>query len=478
MNKLFLDKIQSVKVAVIGDVMLDQYWMGQAERISPEAPVPVVHISSEKSLPGGAGNVARNLAALGAKPTLFGVIGDDKPGEILEQILKTEGVETHFQIMSTKPTITKLRILSHHQQIVRLDHEESLSGYSDALIAALVSELSQFDAVIVSDYHKGTLGDLSILMAAAKASHVPVLVDPKGESFAKYHGATFITPNRREFEMVVGACQSNADVETAAMAAISQHGLSGILVTRGSEGMSLVQPNKPTCHLPVESLDVTDVTGAGDTVIAVMAAALAAKATPKEAAVLANKAASLSVQRLGAAAITHAELTQLAIEQPTLPLGVTTVEGLLAFRDELREQGKRLVFTNGCFDILHPGHIGYLNDARACGDCLVVALNTDASVKRIKGADRPVKTLADRMAVLAGFRSVDWVIAFDEDTPLDLIKAITPDVLVKGTDYQVETVVGADHVISQGGEVRLVGPEKVWSTTDLIEKCQLESIET
>lgn len=473
----FLDNIQSVRVAVIGDVMLDQYWIGRANRISPEAPVPVVQVNSEKSLPGGAGNVARNLAALGATPTLFGVIGDDQAGETLQQLLESEGVETHFQIMPAKPTITKLRVLSHHQQMIRLDHEASLAGYSDTLIASLVAELSHFDAIIVSDYHKGTIEDLSVLMAAAKSQHIPVLVDPKGQSFAKYHGATYITPNRREFEMVVGACPSNEDIESAALAAISEHALQGILVTRGSEGMSLVQLGQPTYHLPVESLDVTDVTGAGDTVIAVMAAALAAKATPQEAANLANKAASLSVQRLGAAAITYAELTRLANQVPSLPQGVTTLDAFLAFRDELRVQGRRLVFTNGCFDILHPGHIGYLNDARACGDCLIVALNTDASVQRIKGPGRPVKSLDDRMAVLAGFRSVDWVIAFDEDTPIDLIKAITPDVLVKGTDYQVEAVVGAEHVMAQGGQVRLVGPDKVWSTTDLIEKCQMESVD-
>ena len=461
-----------LKIAVVGDVMLDRYWVGTTQRISPEAPVPVVKVAQEYALPGGAGNVARNLQSLGVDTTLFGVIGDDANGAQLRALLEADGICTALTIDSALPTITKLRLLCQHQQIVRIDFEADFATIQADFADQLVSSIAQYDALIISDYHKGTLNAASTLIAAANQAQVPVFVDPKGESFERYQGADFITPNKKEFTQVVGACESDEAIHDKALQAIKQHHLGAILVTRGAEGMTLVQSDDSNHTLPASAAEVADVTGAGDTVIAVFAASVASGLCPTQAMHLANEAAGLTVMRQGAAVVSRAELTRQLMQQLPTQSDVLTLDQAKKLRETLRTRGLTLVMTNGCFDILHPGHIGYLDAAKACGDYLLVAINTDASVQRLKGKHRPVKSLDERMAVLVGLKAVDGVVAFDEDTPAELIKILTPDVLVKGVDYKAEDIVGADHVMAHGGEVKIVGPDKRWSSSALIKKVQ------
>ncbi len=476
---LKLPDFSRINVAVIGDVMLDRYWTGNTSRISPEAPVPVVHVQDNEEKPGGAGNVAVNLQSLGVHTSLYGAIGDDEAGERLLDSVYKAGIKTHLQKLSGFPTITKLRVLSFHQQLIRLDFEESFTKTNQVKITdELIDQLNNFQAVIISDYHKGSLQNVDQLIATAKQHGVPVFVDPKGESFDKYRGATILTPNRKEFERVVGSCSSEEELVAKAKQAINRYDLQAILVTRGSEGMSFVQGERKTIHLPAKAYEVLDVTGAGDTVIAVLAASIAAGVDPETAVNFANTAAGITVTRLGAATVTVPELRRYLRKQQHSQLGVLNREQAILACEDAKERGETIVMTNGCFDVLHPGHIAYLEAAKQYGDRLLVAVNSDESVSRIKGPNRPIKNLEERMSILAGMRAVDWVVPFHEDTPENLIKQITPQVLVKGVDYKIEEIAGHKHVLAHGGKVELVGPEKKWSSTELINKIkQTESVE-
>ncbi|HEX5339919.1 MAG TPA: bifunctional D-glycero-beta-D-manno-heptose-7-phosphate kinase/D-glycero-beta-D-manno-heptose 1-phosphate adenylyltransferase HldE [Gammaproteobacteria bacterium] len=464
-----IPQFDSVRVLVAGDVMLDRYWFGATGRISPEAPVPVVHVRDVEERPGGAGNVAVNLAGLGVQSTVLGITGDDAIAETLAGSMQAHGVRCRFTKLKGSATITKLRVLSRHQQLIRLDFEESFGSFERApLLPGFKAELPDTDVVILSDYGKGSLAAVQELIAAARAAGKPVLVDPKGRDFTKYKGATCITPNLAELEAVVGECKDEADIVRKGEILRDELKLQSLLITRSEHGMTLLEAGKPPVHLPTLALEVSDVTGAGDTVIALFAAGLGAKLSFPEAAALANLGAGLVVAKLGSASVTPAELRLAAHSRSGS--GVMTETTILDAVAHARSKGARIIMTNGVFDILHAGHVAYLNQARRLGDHLIVAVNDDASVARLKGANRPVNTLADRMTVLAALSCVDWVVSFSEDTPERLICKLLPDVLVKGGDYQPQQVAGYDCVTRNGGEVRILQFVEGVSTTATIEK--------
>lgn len=468
--KLHIPAFEKAHVLVVGDVMLDRYWHGATSRISPEAPVPVVHVRHNEERPGGAGNVALNIAALQARSTVIGLTGDDEPADSLARGLEAAGVQCRFQRLAGVPTITKLRIISRHQQLIRLDFED---GFEDFDTAALLRDyraaLAACGAVVISDYGKGTLKPLRELIDAARAAGRPVLVDPKRTDFAPYAGASLITPNLNEFEAVVGPCRSEAELVDKGLELIRRHELGALLVTRGEHGMTLLRAGQPELHLPAQAREVFDVTGAGDTVIGVLAAALAAGEGLAEATAFANIAAGIVVGKLGTATASIPEIRRVLASRREAGYGVLSEEQLLVAVEEARAQGERLVMTNGCFDILHAGHVGYLAEARRLGDRLIVAVNDDDSVRRLKGEGRPVNPVDRRMTVLAALESVDWVVPFSEDTPERLICAVQPQVLVKGGDYRPEQIAGHDCVKAAGGEVKVLGFEEGVSTSRIID---------
>ncbi|HWV15924.1 MAG TPA: bifunctional D-glycero-beta-D-manno-heptose-7-phosphate kinase/D-glycero-beta-D-manno-heptose 1-phosphate adenylyltransferase HldE [Cellvibrio sp.] len=468
---LTVPQFELAKVCVIGDLMLDRYWQGSSHRISPEAPVPVVKVNATEDRPGGAGNVALNIAALGATAVLSGTIGNDEAGSILSSYIHSAGIKTQLQVATHKPTITKLRVLSRHQQLLRMDFEEQFCAEDSTEIMANAMEIMHHSNVLIlSDYAKGTLQDCQKLIALAKQLNITVLVDPKGEDYSHYRGAGILTPNITEFEAVVGRCHSEKDMVSKGMALIESLSLGALLITRGEMGMTLLRPNLPEMHLTARAREVYDVTGAGDTVIAVLAVALATGQSLPEAVALANIAAGIVVGKLGAATVSAAELQYAIRIEQGAERGIVTEEQLLVAVESARINGQRIVFTNGCFDILHAGHVSYLENASRQGDRLIVALNSDASVRRLKGRDRPINPLDKRMAVLAGLKSVDWVVSFDEDTPERLLRNIRPDVLVKGGDYSESQVVGGNIVKATGGSVQVLEFVKDCSTTSIVNR--------
>jgi D-beta-D-heptose 7-phosphate kinase/D-beta-D-heptose 1-phosphate adenosyltransferase len=456
------------RVLIVGDVMLDRYWHGPSSRISPEAPVPVVNVEATEERPGGAANVALNVAALGAQATLIGLVGDDAAAETLATQLRDQGITPHLQSVRGHATICKLRILSQHQQLMRLDFETPFgAGDRDGLGDRFERALAATDIVVVSDYAKGTLGDPQALIARARTAGVPVIVDPKGRDFSRYRGAYLITPNGREFETEAGAFNGFDGLTAAARELATQTGIDNLLVTQGEGGMTLVPAVGEALHLPAHSHDVFDVTGAGDTVVATLATLLAAGAPLATATAIANHAAGIAVTRVGATTVTLPELRE-AVGGGDAGRGVTEAEALTERLRAARARGERIVMTNGCFDILHAGHVAYLEQARALGDRLVVAINDDTSVARLKGSDRPLNPLEQRMSVLAGLAAVDWVVAFTDDTPADLIEQLAPDILVKGGDYTPDAVAGADAVKARGGDVVILDYVDGQSSSDLI----------
>ncbi len=457
---------------VAGDVMLDRYWSGPTQRISPEAPVPVVRVGADEARPGGAANVALNLAALQAPVTLLGVVGRDPPAATLKQALLRVGVRPWLIESPHLPTITKLRVLSRNQQVIRLDFEESYAtdGAFDRaqFIERFTQGLQGARVAVLSDYAKGSLRDAPALIAQARALQRPLLVDPKGSDFAPYRGATLLTPNLGEFETVVGACADEAQILERGLRLIADLQIEALLVTRSDKGMSLLRPGHAPLHLPTEAREVFDVTGAGDTVIATLAAAIAAGESLDDAVRLSNLAAGIVVGKLGTASVTRGEL-EVARHQPPPGEEAILSEAQLRTRvQQWRHRGRKVVMTNGCFDLLHVGHVRYLEAARRLGDALVVAVNDDESVRRLKGPTRPVNACADRLRVLAALRSVDAVVAFAEDTPARLIGAILPDVLVKGGDYTPDRIAGGDAVRAAGGEVVVLEFHEGYSTTDIL----------
>ncbi|WP_439886485.1 bifunctional D-glycero-beta-D-manno-heptose-7-phosphate kinase/D-glycero-beta-D-manno-heptose 1-phosphate adenylyltransferase HldE [Pseudomonas sp. MBLB4123] len=468
--KLSMPRFDQAPVLVVGDVMLDRYWHGGTSRISPEAPVPVVKVEQIEDRPGGAANVALNIAALGAPAVLIGVTGADEAADSLSNSLQAVGVRTRFQRIADQPTIVKLRVLSRHQQLLRMDFEEAFSTDAVAIAGEVEAQLEGVKVLVLSDYGKGALKNHQVLVQAARARGIPVLADPKGKDFSIYRGASLITPNLSEFEAIVGHCRDEAELVAKGAALMRELDLGALLVTRGEHGMTLLRPEHAPLHLPARAREVFDVTGAGDTVISTLAASLAAGEELPQAVALANLAAGIVVGKLGTAAISAPELRRAVQREQGSERGVLSHDQLLLAIEDARAHGEKIVFTNGCFDILHAGHVTYLEQARAQGDRLVLAVNDDASVSRLKGPGRPINAVDRRMAVLAGLGAVDWVVSFAEDTPERLLEQVRPDVLVKGGDYGIDQVVGAEIVTGYGGEVRVLGLVENSSTTAIVEK--------
>ncbi len=467
--QLSLPKFEQAHVLVVGDLMLDRYWHGDTSRISPEAPVPVVRVGDAEERAGGSGNVALNIAALGANIDVMGYTGDDEAADALQEILDSAGVTCAFERIPGSRTVTKLRVISRHQQLIRLDFEDGfIEQRSDLLAARAAKLMASAGAVVLSDYGKGTLRDMPALIAAARATKTPVLIDPKGTDFSAYKGATLITPNMSEFEAVVGHCASDEEVEAKGKQLLNELELEALLVTRSERGMTLIQKTQPVIHLPTKAREVFDVTGAGDTVIAMLAAALAAGEDLAHAMALSNLAAGVVVAKLGTATVSPAELQQAMRGEASLTRGIYAEDNLVDVVNQAKQHGERIVMTNGCFDILHPGHVSYMQKARAMGDRLIIAVNDDDSVKRLKGPDRPINTLDRRMALLTALECVDWVVPFSEDTPERLICKLLPDVLVKGGDYKPEDIAGGNCVKDNGGEVNVIEFIEGHSTTDII----------
>ena len=468
--KLSMPRFDQAPVLVVGDVMLDRYWHGGTSRISPEAPVPVVKVEQIEDRPGGAANVALNIAALGAPASLVGVTGQDEAAESLANSLHAAGVRSIFQRIAHQPTIVKLRVMSRHQQLLRIDFEEPFATDPLSLGVEVDRLLEGVKVLVLSDYGKGALKNHQELIQAARARHIPVLADPKGKDFAIYRGASLITPNLSEFETIVGRCADEAELVAKGLQLMQELDLGALLVTRGEHGMTLLRPGHPAMHLPARAREVFDVTGAGDTVISTLAAAIAAGEELPHAVALANLAAGIVVGKLGTAAISAPELRRAIQREEGSERGILSLDQLLLAIDDARAHKEKIVFTNGCFDILHAGHVTYLEQARAQGDRLIVAVNDDASVSRLKGPGRPINSVDRRMAVLAGLGAVDWVISFAEGTPENLLREVKPDVLVKGGDYGIDQVVGADIVAAYGGTVKVLGLVENSSTTAIVEK--------
>ncbi|UKH20020.1 bifunctional D-glycero-beta-D-manno-heptose-7-phosphate kinase/D-glycero-beta-D-manno-heptose 1-phosphate adenylyltransferase HldE [Actinobacillus pleuropneumoniae] len=466
-------KFNNAKVLVLGDVMLDRYWFGATNRISPEAPVPVVKVQDIEERAGGAANVAMNIASLSVPVALHGLIGQDDAGRALDKLLNSHNIQNHCVALDSHPTITKLRILSRHQQLLRLDFEEGFHHVaSDSLLAKLEQEITAYGALILSDYGKGTLESVQQMIQVARKAGVPTLIDPKGTDFERYRGATLLTPNMSEFEAVVGHCKDDDEIVEKGLKLIADFELTALLVTRSEKGMTLLRPNQAPFHLPTQAKDVYDVTGAGDTVISVLATAIADGRPYEEACYLANAAAGVVVGKLGTSTVTPTELENAIHHREETGFGILAEDELKRAVEQAKQRGEKIVMTNGCFDILHPGHVSYLENARKLGDRLIVAVNTDESVKRLKGESRPINDLNARMAVLAGLASVDWVVPFAEDTPQRLIGEILPNLLVKGGDYKPEEIAGSQEVWANGGEVKVLNFENGCSTTNVIKKIQ------
>ncbi|CZF83936.1 Bifunctional protein HldE [Grimontia celer] len=467
--KLTLPDYQQADVLVVGDVMLDRYWYGPTGRISPEAPVPVVKINQTEERPGGAANVAMNIAALGGKAQLIGLVGQDEQAQVLNNTLSSLKVECDFVGLENFPTITKLRVMSRNQQLIRLDFEE---GFHDVdvqpILERIEAALPKAKAMILSDYAKGALENVQPMIQLARQAGVATLVDPKGADFERYRGATLLTPNMSEFEAVVGTCRTEEDIVERGLALIEKFEFEALLVTRSENGMTLLRKEHEPLNLPTLAKEVYDVTGAGDTVISVLAASLAAGKPIEDACALANAAAGVVVGKLGTSTLSTIELTEAVHGSHHSGYGVVTEEQLKAAVQMAQSRGEKVVMTNGCFDILHAGHVAYLNEAAKLGDRLIVAVNTDESVRGLKGPGRPVNPTDRRMAVLAGLGAVDWVVPFGEETPQRLISEVLPNLLVKGGDYKPEDIAGGEEVIAAGGEVRVLNFEDGCSTTEII----------
>ncbi len=450
--------------------MLDQYLFGATSRISPEAPVPVVHVQKTDDRPGGAANVAVNLASLGVSTRLIGAVGNDAAANSLETLLTGHGIECDFARVGDRPTITKTRVQSRGQQLIRLDQENPVELRDSTLVDTLAKTVTGAGAVVLSDYGKGALTDVRKMIALCRESGVPVLVDPKGRDFEKYRGATLLTPNQGEFEAVAGRCGSDAELAARGWQMVEDLDLTALLVTRSEKGMMLLETGNEPLFLSTQAREVYDVTGAGDTVIATLAGALASGQSLASASALANIAAGLVVRKIGVATVTPGEIQVALHQRGQGGRGLVSRDELLVLVGEARARNERIVMTNGCFDILHAGHVAYLEEAKSLGDRLIVAVNDDDSVRRLKGDSRPINALEDRMLVLAGLAAVDWVVPFADDTPAGLIAAVLPNVLVKGGDYRPEEIAGGKEVLQNGGEVRVLSFRDGHSTSRIIDK--------
>ena len=471
-----LGALSGVRVLCVGDVMLDRFVYGAVDRVSPEAPIPIIRIDSEEEVLGGAGNVVRNVAALGGSATLLSVVGDDPRAAAIEYLLGRESRINQELLPEAGRRITvKTRYVASGQQLLRADSETDSTvseTVQQRLLASFDKLIDGVDAMVLSDYGKGVLSDVVVrhVIDGARRRGTPVLVDPKGRDFKRYSGADIITPNERELTAATGiTIGGESDVATAGQQIVRDCGIDAVVVTRSSRGISIVRADA-IAHLPVNAREVFDVSGAGDTVVATVAAAVGAGIDLEGAATLANFAAGVVVAKVGTAVVYPAELASALHDPHGNGIASKTVD-LDVARDRVgawRRQGLKLGFTNGCFDVLHPGHVHLLQQARAVCDRLIVGLNSDDSVKRLKGPERPIHAAGERAMMLGSHGTVDLVVVFDDDTPLTLIDALRPDVLVKGADYAIDEVVGGDVVQGYGGEVVLATLKEGYSTTGTI----------
>ncbi|PID78335.1 MAG: bifunctional heptose 7-phosphate kinase/heptose 1-phosphate adenyltransferase [Deltaproteobacteria bacterium] len=464
------------KITVAGDVMLDSYWHGLTSRISPEAPVPVVKVTDYDSRPGGSANVAINIGSLGAKCDMIAVTGDDTACMEIEKSFERFDIKAKFQKIKNAKTISKLRIISQNQQLIRIDHEEGFPDIKrDEIEKFFEDSIIDSNVVVISDYAKGTLKSAKEWIKKAVLLGKPVIVDPKGADFSKYKNATIITPNFKEFEAVVGKCRTEKEIIKKGTALIKELNLNTLLVTRGKKGMTLIFDENEFINVPSETKEVFDVTGAGDTVVAALAAALSSGLDLLSAVKIANYAAGIVVSKLGTAFTTKTEIKNTLLlkgKKKFKPLkkGIVSCENLFELLSEAKKYGEKIVMTNGCFDILHPGHVSYLKKAKELGDRLIVAVNSDNSVKKLKGESRPLNPCSTRMTMLDALESTDWIVEFEEETPKKLIEKILPDILVKGGDYKVDEIAGAEAVLKNGGDVKIIEFLDGYSTTSLIRK--------
>ena len=472
------NKLAQIRCLVIGDVMLDEYLWGRTDRISPEAPVQVVDVLREELRLGGAGNVVNNLVALGAQVSACSVVGEDENGEALLTAFQKQNIsiDAIFRDPSRR-TSRKTRVVASNQQIVRIDREsrEPLSSdVEEKLCEWLTNNAAIYHVIVLSDYLKGVLTPkvLSAAISVAKSAGIPVLADPKGTDYSRYRGVTTLTPNRKEAEAASGIIiNSDESLAQAAMVIMKRAELKHLLITRSEAGMSLFSAEAAAVHIPTVAREVFDVSGAGDTVLASLAIGIAAGLEMDEAARLANVAAGIAVGKLGTSTVTPDEIINaIAMSHSDSDSKIKNRDVLAAILKAETAKGKKVVFTNGCFDLLHAGHVKYLQKARKIGDILVLGLNSDTSVRRLKGEKRPLIGEEERAHILAALDCIDYVVLFDEDTPLELIKLLRPYVLAKGGDYTPETVVGRELVESYGGRVELVSFVDGKSTTNIIER--------
>ncbi len=467
-------------VLVLGDVMLDRYVLGEVRRISPEAPIPILRAATRRSVPGGAANVAHNVATLSGRAILVSAIGTDTGGDELSALLAAIPNLAFSAVRLSRPTTVKTRFVSHGQQLLRLDEEDSeplAGGDAAAVLAAFAAALPEADCVVLSDYAKGVLSDevLGGAIALAREAGVPVVADPKRADVSAYRGATVLTPNQSEAAAATGIFGLDDEaVARAGEAALRHAEVEAVLVTRSERGLTLVRADEPPLHVPTQARAVADVSGAGDTLVAALALALGAGASLPDAAALANLAAGIAVGKAGTATVSADELAAALHQHERSAIDAKLAEQAAATTMVAgwRRAGLRVGFTNGCFDLIHPGHVRLLARARAACDRLVVGLNSDASVRRLKGETRPVQAEQARGVVLAALASTDLVVVFEEDTPERLIAALLPDLLFKGADYRLDQVVGAEIVLAAGGEVRLIPLEEGHSTTTMIARAR------
>ncbi|MDP6657993.1 MAG: D-glycero-beta-D-manno-heptose-7-phosphate kinase [Nitrospinaceae bacterium] len=476
--KNFLDSDHRPRLLVIGDLILDEYIWGAVSRISPEAPVPILETKSENLTLGGAANVANNLVALGCEVHLVGAIGQDEKGDKLLTLIEEKGISSKgiFRFVH-RPTTSKIRVVAHNQQVLRIDKEDNrpiTEETENRIIKYINKALPDMDIVICSDYRKGILTEkvFSAVSHRAKNSKKRVIVDPKSSDFELYKGATVITPNQFEVEKAVPIkIQDKIDLNRAAEYLLNLTHAEVLLITRGKDGMTLYPNKAKPVDIPTQAKEVFDVTGAGDTVVSVLAMALAVGFNPEDSAWLSNMAASIVVGKVGTAVVTLNEINEyLQEEMLRTAHTVLKLEELKKIVSLAKGTGKTVVFTNGCFDLIHGGHIEFLQKAREKGDLLVVGLNSDRSVKSIKGEGRPIKSEKERANIISALRYVDYITIFDESTPADLIREVRPDILVKGDDYAIDEVVGREIVEGYGAKVELIPIVQGLSTTNIVEK--------
>ena len=464
-----LGSIGNGSCIVVGDLILDYYITGDTERISPEAPEPIILERDRSAVPGGAANVAANIVSLGGKARLFGVLGDDEDGEMFRGLIRQSGLsDDGIMVIPGRISTRKTRLISRGSQVLRVDRETTapLSSEEESRLIERMKACPE-TVVIVSDYAKGVVSGRIVPELAAAGKRV--IVDPKAVDLRKYAGAYLATPNRQEFTRAAGTDASPGGMESAARALMAGCAIENLLVTLGPDGMALIEPDRPVSHIHARTREVYDVTGAGDTVIAAIGAAVSGGATLADACYVANIAAGIVVGKHRTATTSPEEILSYAFG-PSASSKIVAPDMLADRVAELRRNGRKVVFTNGCFDLLHVGHITYLNEARGLGDVLVVGINTDRSVRSLKGPSRPIIPEQERSHLLASLECIDYVVLFDEETPRALIDRIRPDVLVKGADYSREEVVGHDIVESYGGEIRLIELVKDVSTSAIIDR--------